>query len=106
MSSPAPPNRATDGPRRSSTAEPIPSGQLSPLESLHTRCGYAPARAATIKAGLPVYVWQKRKWFFTDEFIALVRREGLKRDQGDAVAEERHRFSAFRQRLRESENPP
>ena len=88
MSSPTPPNPAADRPRRSGPAEPIPSGQLWPLESLHTRCGYgARARAATIKAGLPVYVWQKRKWFFTDEFIALVRREGLKRDQGEAVAE-------------------
>jgi hypothetical protein len=88
VSGPISPNLAADGSRRSGPAEAIPSGQLWPLEFLHTRCGYgARARAATINAGLPVYLWQKRKWFLTDEFIALVRREGLSRDQGEAAAE-------------------
>ena len=88
MISPTAPNPAADGPRCSGPSEPIPSGELWPLEFLHTRCGYgARARAATIKAGLPVHVWQKRKWFFTDDFIALVRREGLKREKGEAAAE-------------------
>jgi hypothetical protein len=59
---------------------PIPPGQLWPLEFLHSELGYgARARAATIKAGLPVYVWQKRSWFLTDDLIALIRREGVKK---------------------------
>jgi hypothetical protein len=55
------------------------------LDFLHSHCGYgARARAEAIKAGLPVYRWQKRARIFTDDLIALLRREGLKQEQGDS----------------------
>jgi hypothetical protein len=72
------------GPHRPGPSEPIPGGQLWPLDFLRTRCGYgARARAAAIKSGLPVYRWQKRAWVFTDELIAFLRRESSRCDQGD-----------------------
>lgn len=66
---------STTNPRRRAPAKPIPSGEMWPLSFLHSRCGYgARARAAAIKAGLPVYRWQKRAWISTDDLIDLLRR--------------------------------
>ncbi len=62
---------------RAIPAKPIPPGQMWPLEFLHSRCGYGTrARAAAIKAGLPVYKWQKRAWIYTTELIDFLRRHG------------------------------
>ncbi len=64
------------GEHRTIPAKPIPPGQMWPLSFLHSRCGYgARARAAAIKAGLPVYRWQKRAWIYTDDLIAFIRRQ-------------------------------
>jgi len=65
------------GPHRPNPAKPIPPGQMWPLSFLHTRCGYgARARAAAIKAGLPVHRWQKRAWIYTDDLIEFLRKKG------------------------------
>ena len=72
------------GPHHGGACEAIPSGQLWPLDFLHARCGYGSrARALAIKAGLPVYTWQKRRWIFTDDLIAFLKREGAKGEQDD-----------------------
>jgi hypothetical protein len=63
------------GPHRPAPAEPIPPGELWPLEFLHSRCGYgARARKAAIEGGLTVYRWQKRAWIYTTELIEFLRR--------------------------------
>jgi hypothetical protein len=73
--------RNIPGPHRPGPTEPIPAGQLWPLHFLHTRCGYgSQARAAAIKAGLPVYRWSKRAWIYTDDLIDFLRREGRRSD--------------------------
>ena len=57
--------------------QPIPAGQMWPLECLNTKCGYgSDARAKAIRLGLPVYRWARRSWIYTDDLIAFLKREG------------------------------
>jgi hypothetical protein len=70
------PARNQAGPHRPGPSEPIVPGELWPLEFLHARLGYGDrARAALVAAGLSVFRFHKRKWFRTDDLIAILTRQ-------------------------------
>jgi hypothetical protein len=78
------PARNQAGPHRPVPSEPIPPGQLWPLEFLHSHCAYgARARAALIGLGLPVYAFHKRKWIFTDDLIRILTRKPDSESRGE-----------------------
>jgi hypothetical protein len=82
--------RNTPGPHRpgpSGEPQPIPPGQLWPLEFFHTVCGYgSQSRAEAIRLGLPIYRWARRSWILTDDLIVFLKREGARGDQDEPAS--------------------
>ena len=76
------------GPQHGSPSEPIPSpASCGPWNSFIRVAGTVRVPAAAIKAGLPVYRWQKRLWISTDDLISLLMREGATGEQDDDAAD-------------------